>query len=53
MRQGKEGKAAEEAAADGAVEFGDDDVTAEHAPLADSQTTLEYQRDIPDAPRDY
>jgi hypothetical protein len=52
MRQGKAEKAAEEAAAEnGGGEY--EDVTAEHGIVADSQTTLEYQRDVPDAPRDY
>lgn len=53
MRAGKAEKEAEEA--DLPYEhdnFGDDTWASEH-PTIDSQTTLEYDRDRPDAPRDY
>lgn len=49
MRAGRAEKEAEDS--DDGYHAGDD-VTAEHG-AASSQTTLEYDREIPDAPRDY
>ncbi len=55
MRRGREEKAAEQAAAAAGYPEGYADIedapTAEHESL--SGTTLEYDRDVPEAPRDY